>query len=102
MPELSIDKTLVSKGRHNFRLHQKRNQSPNITELSDERDNPIDLIGQKTNKTHYITSWRSTLKGIKTKELKSNATARSFPGATTETLKEKLHAYNLENGTGWQ
>ena len=44
-----INKPHVSKGRPNLRLHQKRNQSPNITELSNERDNPIDLTEKKTN-----------------------------------------------------
>ena len=39
----------------------------------------------------------SILKGIKTKKLKPNTTVRSFLGATTVTLKEKLRACNLDN-----
>ena len=50
-----INKTLISKGRPYLRLHQKRNQSPNITELSNERDNPTDLIEKK--QKNYITRW---------------------------------------------
>ena len=92
-----INKPHVSKGRPNLRLHQKRNQSPNITELSNERDNPIDLTEKKQIKQTTLLVGSSILKGIKTKELKPNTTVRSFPGATTETLKEKLCAYNLDN-----
>ena len=92
-----INKPHVSKGRANLRLHQKRNQSPNITELSNERDNPIDLTEKKQTKQTTLLVGSSILKGIKAKELKPNTTVRSFPGATTETLKEKLCAYNLDN-----
>ena len=92
-----INKPHVSKGRPNLRLHQKRNQSPNITELSNERDNPIDLTEKKQIKQTTLLVGSSILKGIKTKELKPNTTVRSFPGATTETLKEKMCAYNLDN-----
>ena len=39
----------------------------------------------------------SILKGIKPQEFKPSTTLRSFPGATTETLQEKLCAFNLDN-----
>ena len=92
-----INKTLVSKGRPKLRLHQKRSQSPNITELSNKRDTPRGLIEKKQKQRTTLLVGSFILKGIKTKELKPNTTVRFFPGATTETLKEKLRAYNLDN-----
>ena len=55
----------------------------------------IDLIEKKQIKKATLLVGSSILKGIK--EVKSNTTLGSFPGATTETLKEKLCAYNLDN-----
>ena len=39
----------------------------------------------------------SILKSVKNKDLKTNATVRSFPGATIKSIKSKLEQYNIDN-----
>ena len=60
---------------------------------------PIDLTHdtKKSMKESTLLVGSSICKTIKNKDLKSNATVRSFPGATTETLKTKLQQYDLDN-----
>ena len=60
---------------------------------------PIDLTHdtKKSIKESALLVGSSIFKTIKNKDLKTNATVRSFPGATTETLKTKLQQYDLDN-----
>ena len=91
------NKLRLSRGQPNTGSLQHRTQSPGIIDVSNDSDNPIDLTGKKHIKQSTLLVGSSILKGVKNNGLKHNATVRSFPGATTETLKEKLSAYNLEN-----
>ena len=91
------DKPRLSRPRPNSESLQNSYQSPEIIDLSNDSDNPIDPTGKKHIKQSTLLVGSSILKGVRTNELKPNTTARSFPGATTETLKEKLRAYNLES-----
>ena len=96
----STDKDRLPRGRPNLGSNLKRFKSPEIsqiTDLSSERGNQIDVTKKKHIKQATLLVGSSILKGVKTNELKSNTTVRSFSGATTVTLKENLDAYNLEN-----
>ena len=90
------DKPRLSKGRVNTELPQKLIQSVDPTEFSNDKDDPIDLTGKKPIKQSTLLVGSSILKGVKTNELKQDTTVRSFSGATTVTLKDKLSSYNLE------
>ena len=56
----------------------------------------IDLVERKRIQQQTLLVGSSILKDVRNNQLKPNTTVRSFPGATTVTLKEKLRAYNLE------
>ena len=75
----------------------KQNQSMASTKFSNEKDDPIDLTEKKYIKQSTLLVGSSILKGVKTNELEPNVTVRSFSGATTVTLKDKLSNYNIEN-----
>ena len=55
-----------------------------------KKDDSMDLTEKKYIKQSTLLVGSSILKGVKTNELKPNATVRSFSGATTVTLKDKL------------
>ena len=90
------DKPRLSKGRVNTELPQKLIQSVAPTEFSNDNDGPIDLTGKKPIKQSTLLVGSSILKGVKTNELKQDTTVRSFSGATTVTLTDKLSSHNLE------
>ena len=83
---------------NNTKLQHKRHQNARPTPISNEQDDPVDLtitdkrcINQST-----LLVGDSLLKDIKNSDLKHNTTVRSFPRATTGTLKSKISAYNIE------
>ena len=90
------DKPRLSKSRNNVKLQHKHNQPSFTTMISNNKDDPIDLTEKRSIKQPTLVVGSSILKGVKTNELKPNTTVRSFPGATTATLKDKLSAYNIE------
>lgn len=89
-------KPRLSRGSTNSESQQKRLHNSKHTEISNEEDDPIDLTERRYINQSTILVGSSILKGIKTTDLKFNTTVRSFPGATTESLRHKLRAYNLD------
>ena len=87
----------LSNSRINTNKLLKQNKSLASTEFSNEKDDPIDLTEKKYIKQSTLLVGSSILKGVKTNELKPNVTVRSFSGATTVTLKDKLTNCNIEN-----
>ncbi|MCG8048029.1 MAG: SGNH/GDSL hydrolase family protein, partial [Candidatus Thiodiazotropha endolucinida] len=69
--------------------------------LQESRDMSEEIIDLTTRPTKFINHstllvGSSMLKGIKTNELNPNTTVRSFPGATVETLRDRLKDYNID------
>lgn len=62
------------------------------SEIVDLTNAPSKVINQST-----LLVGSSILKGVRNHDLKMNATVRSFSGATTVTLKEKLSKYDIDN-----
>ena len=52
---------------------------------------------KKYTKESTLLVGSSFLKSVKNKDLKPNATVRSFPGATIKSIKSKLEQYNIDN-----
>ena len=61
-------------------------------EIVDLTDTPKKVINQST-----LLVGSSILKGVKNTDLKTSTTVRSFSGATTETLKERLERFDINN-----
>ena len=81
--------------------NNKKNQSAEKIPQSlnvDEAKDYIDLTkGTKKNiKQTTLLVGSSILKGVQTKDLNSDTAVRSFSGATTVSLKEKLQEYDIE------
>ena len=69
--------------------------TPNTESETDRTDltiSPKKRINQST-----VIIGGSILKRVRTNELNSDTTMRSFPGATTVTLKDKLENYDIDN-----
>ena len=82
---------------------QQRFNKPNSTVKTNPNTDTeaIDLTSE-TNTKKYIKEptllvGSSILKSVKNKDLKTNATVRSFPGATIKSIKSKLEQYNIDN-----
>lgn len=79
---------------------QKGNQYSSQT--AQETDDEIDQIDLTTSPKKSINQstlliGSSILKRVRTNELNSDTTVRSFPGATTVTLKDKLEHYDIDS-----
>ena len=91
------NKQQLPKGRAISEQQRQHQRGPEVAEASHTRvDSVIDLVERKRIQQQTLLVGSSILKGVRNNQLKPNTTVRSFPGATTVTLKEKLRAYNLE------
>lgn len=77
---------------------QVNHQTPQYRQNTNDETDPIDLTEspKKIIKQSTLLIGSSILKHVKTNELNSETTVRSFPGATTTTLKNKLTKYNID------
>ena len=98
-PHLNNKQGVTKKLTSNGETKAERFRKPkSLKQLSIDSET-IDLTHdtKKSIKESTLLVGSSIFKTIKNKDLKSNATVRSFPGATTETLKTKLQQYDLDN-----
>ena len=98
-PNLNNKQGVTKKLTSNGETKAERFRKPkSLKQLSIDSET-IDLTHdtKKSIKESTLLVGSSIFKTIKNKDLKSNATVRSFPGATTETLKTKLQQYDLDN-----
>ena len=91
------NKQRLTKSRAKAEQQRQRQHTAERTETQHVRDDSIiDLVEKKHIQQSTLLVGSSILKGVKNNELKPNTTVRSFSGATTVTLKDKLRAYNLD------
>ena len=68
-----------------------------INNMDNKNDNEtIDLTKKKINQSTLLIG-SSLFKGIKNGQLKPNATVRSFPGASADTIGERLSKYDISS-----
>ena len=87
-----------SSSKQSYPKNQKGKEAQTASN-TDEIDNYIDLTKEtkKHIKQKTLLVGSSILKGVKTNQLNSETAVRSFPGATTVSLREKLRDYDIDN-----
>ena len=91
-----LKKPRAKKAQH---LQKQKPSPPVANSINDTTTETIDLTKPPKTviKQSILVAGSSILKGIHNNGLKANATVRSFPDATVESLTEKLENMNIDN-----
>ena len=86
---------IAKKNNPNSQKAQKSHPNSNTDEVEEFID--LTKISKKHISQTTLLVGSSILKGVKTNQLNSDTAVRSFPGATTVSLREKLKTYDIES-----